>query len=560
MKKLFTLGLAGIVAGYSLFPIKQSEASRDFIRGDVTQDGKLDIADPIFLAGYLFQGRAEPQCLDAADVNDDGKLNLTDAVHALDYLFKGKTPPASPFPDLGKDESIDELTCFGDPDRPLEEIIELGQRDLQQGPFIISYQGDPSHWRVYRIIEPLQGESDGIILDKASFVRIEGGSIQYGIKRSGNGILAHDCHDIEIRDVLITKDKLGEEESEGDFNYGVAFTNTDHSIIQGVQVRQNIPYGVCVYFEKGSDDNTVRENTLEFDGFESAGLYWYLSNRNFALLNTIVSRGDGSPAAYIAYSTSPRLNENRFYTYGDGSPVIYLDNVGGGNLEDNLAESFGGRFLVEEDPLSYASSHSLLVYGEGNLGNVFLRDRMKTSGDDSSTVVLVDGDGSKFMNCEMVTRGENAYALRVNFPSNSRAEFRNCMFDTQNTNVPDLYFHDIARGKLSLINTPFDRVSFGDRNSSQLEVSWSLDALVQRGGAPLQGAGVEAYTLLGEKAFSEITGDQGRIPSQILPAYVQKRNMRIDYSPYTVRAAFGDFQEEKIVDLNQTRDVLFVLE
>ncbi len=560
MNKLLSLGLAGIVAGYSLFPIKQSEASRDFIRGDVTQDGKLDIADPIALAGYLFQGRAEPQCLDAADVNDDGKLNLTDAVQALDYLFKGKSPPASPFPDLGKDESIDELTCFGDPDQPLEEIIELGQRDFQKGPFIISYQGDPSHWRVYRIIEPLQGESDGIILDKASFVRIEKGSIQYGIKRAGKGIFARDCHDIEIRDVVITKDKLGEEESEGDFDYGVAFTNTDHSIIQGVQVRQNIPYGVCVYFEKGSDDNIFRGNTLEFDGFESDGLYWGMSNRNEALLNTIISSGDGSPAAYITYSTSPRLNENRFYTHGDGSPVIFLDLVDGSNLEDNLVESFGGRFLVEDDPLSYAASPSLLVYGEGNLGNVFLRNRLKTAGDDSSAVVLVDGDGSKFTDCEMVTMGENGHALRVNFPSNSRAEFRNCTFDTQNIDVSDLYFHDIARGKVSLINTPFDRVSFGDRNSSQLEVSWSLDALVQRGEVPLQGAGVEAYTVLGEKAFSEITGEHGRIPSQILPAYIQGRNMRIDYSPYTVRAAFGAFQEEKTVDLNQPRDVLFTLE
>lgn len=82
-----------------------------FLRGDVTEDGAVDLADPIAILGYLFSGAAEPNCLDAADANDDGAVDLADAISLLGYLFTGGLPPASPFPTPGADPTGDPLGC-----------------------------------------------------------------------------------------------------------------------------------------------------------------------------------------------------------------------------------------------------------------------------------------------------------------------------------------------------------------------------------------------------------------------------------------------------------------
>jgi hypothetical protein len=87
-----------------------------FHRGDVNNDGKLDLSDPITLLGFLFQGGAAPACMEAANVNDDGKLDLSDPIGLLGFLFQGGKPPASPGPvgnPCGPDpqDSVNDLGC-----------------------------------------------------------------------------------------------------------------------------------------------------------------------------------------------------------------------------------------------------------------------------------------------------------------------------------------------------------------------------------------------------------------------------------------------------------------
>ena len=80
------------------------------IRGEVNGDGKINISDPIKVLRHLF---AEPviACADHGDANDDGKLDIADAVCLLGYLFSNGPAPASPFPDVGYDETADENAC-----------------------------------------------------------------------------------------------------------------------------------------------------------------------------------------------------------------------------------------------------------------------------------------------------------------------------------------------------------------------------------------------------------------------------------------------------------------
>ena len=72
--------------------------------GDCTQNGTLDISDPICLLGHLFLGSPEvlpcdggttldPGNLALLDSNGDADIDLSDPVHVLGYLFLGSGPP-----------------------------------------------------------------------------------------------------------------------------------------------------------------------------------------------------------------------------------------------------------------------------------------------------------------------------------------------------------------------------------------------------------------------------------------------------------------------------------
>ena len=73
-----------------------------FLRADSTQNGAIEISDPVRTLGALFLGDPVPPCPDAEDANDDGEVNLSDAVYTLSFLFLGGPAPPAPFPEPGK--------------------------------------------------------------------------------------------------------------------------------------------------------------------------------------------------------------------------------------------------------------------------------------------------------------------------------------------------------------------------------------------------------------------------------------------------------------------------
>ncbi len=74
-----------------------------FTRGDVNQDGGVNLADVVTLLAYLFAAADEPLCMDSADAGDDGKVNISDVVYLLAYQFGGGAPPRPPFYQCGLD-------------------------------------------------------------------------------------------------------------------------------------------------------------------------------------------------------------------------------------------------------------------------------------------------------------------------------------------------------------------------------------------------------------------------------------------------------------------------
>jgi hypothetical protein len=82
-----------------------------FRRADPNGDGRTDLSDGVFILEFLFAGRAEPACLDAADTDDDGDVVVTDAIFLLNHLFLGGDPPPPPLETCGMDGTGDPLSC-----------------------------------------------------------------------------------------------------------------------------------------------------------------------------------------------------------------------------------------------------------------------------------------------------------------------------------------------------------------------------------------------------------------------------------------------------------------
>jgi hypothetical protein len=64
------------------------------LSGDVNKDGRVDLADAVFLLNYLYRSGPAPDDAEPGDVSCDGLLDVGDAVFLLNYLFKGGPEPA----------------------------------------------------------------------------------------------------------------------------------------------------------------------------------------------------------------------------------------------------------------------------------------------------------------------------------------------------------------------------------------------------------------------------------------------------------------------------------
>jgi len=80
-----------------------SATSPFFLRGDVNQDGQVDILDANGLLRFFYDKEYEPPCLESADVNNDGRVQFDDALQLISYVTHGLSPPALPFPACGRD-------------------------------------------------------------------------------------------------------------------------------------------------------------------------------------------------------------------------------------------------------------------------------------------------------------------------------------------------------------------------------------------------------------------------------------------------------------------------
>ena len=86
-----------------------------FRRGDVDQDGRVNLADAIVLIRVVAGRLPNLHLCDAAkDVNDDRAIDVTDAIVLLQWLFRSGPPPPEPFPDCGFDPNGPRCLMLGE--------------------------------------------------------------------------------------------------------------------------------------------------------------------------------------------------------------------------------------------------------------------------------------------------------------------------------------------------------------------------------------------------------------------------------------------------------------
>ena len=65
----------------------------NFIRGDCDGNGRIELADVVYLINHIFLGGPAPIPPVAGDANANGSTTLADVIYLANYLFKGGPPP-----------------------------------------------------------------------------------------------------------------------------------------------------------------------------------------------------------------------------------------------------------------------------------------------------------------------------------------------------------------------------------------------------------------------------------------------------------------------------------
>ena len=96
-------GVLPLLGGITILPITVDGSITvldlyPWIRGDVNDDGVVNLADGVFLLNELFQGGPAGTCVAAKDANSDSTVDAADAIFLFTALFLDGPPPAAPYP------------------------------------------------------------------------------------------------------------------------------------------------------------------------------------------------------------------------------------------------------------------------------------------------------------------------------------------------------------------------------------------------------------------------------------------------------------------------------
>lgn len=191
VKTLFFAIVVIVLSVIPKFSIGQIDAPDSrFVRGDVEQNGHLELGDAISILSHMFLG-LRLSCHDTADLDDNGEIHLSDVIYLLSHLYLGSPPPQAPYPGCGADPSADDLPCSihsrcksGD-DLPLRMSYGIGEStqaiytEDNQKLIVASESGrvtilDAETFKVLHVVNALNEKPTVIDVDKSGIYVLVG--------------------------------------------------------------------------------------------------------------------------------------------------------------------------------------------------------------------------------------------------------------------------------------------------------------------------------------------------------------------------------------------------
>ena len=155
--------------------ITETDFPVEFTRGDVNDDGKVNITDVTVLINYLLSGNAAAVNVNAADANDDGKVNISDVTVLINYLLTGNWPEPVPMDMwylmgsyVGSTPWMNSESSIG---RGLIPLYPLGEFN-SQGRGVLTYTGYFSGTDAFFLVHTPGSWADGWTVDNnGNYVR-----------------------------------------------------------------------------------------------------------------------------------------------------------------------------------------------------------------------------------------------------------------------------------------------------------------------------------------------------------------------------------------------------
>ena len=93
-------GALQVLVSHDVTPVQVVVPTR-FVRGDVNENGSVNIGDAVVLLRRMFGLDPNGGCMAASDTDADGELDISDAIRLVTYLFSGGLAPSAPYPNCG---------------------------------------------------------------------------------------------------------------------------------------------------------------------------------------------------------------------------------------------------------------------------------------------------------------------------------------------------------------------------------------------------------------------------------------------------------------------------
>ena len=341
---------------------------------------------------------------------------------------------------------------------------------------------------------------------------------------------------------------------------------SNHVEIDHNRIIQNRVGIVCKNSNPIISNNTFDENFI--------GIFCDQSNAtilNNTIVNKNIDEGNGISCRFgnptIAFNTISNLNEG-IYCYESNATITHniIKNIGYGlmettdgivcvggntiisynnisNCELNGLECVSGNFLISENLFSNIGHCIIIRNSKTTLINNIISENYKSMQLYDSSVTISE---THIINNKIGIKCDNSEVIIIN----------STILDTREEDFT------LEKCNLTLLNCTFEGNVFFWDEESKIIVKWYLSIeVLNKSHNAIQKADVRIQdNENGTYNKTYYTNSEGRIKWINLSEYIHNKTNKTSYSPYTIQAEKDDIWYETILDSNENKAIIIILE